>query len=390
MIEAPATLGLLGGGQLGRYFVLAAHKLGYRVMLLDPDRHSPTGRIADEHLIATYDDRNALDRLANSCAAVTTEFENVPAESLAYLARNVPVRPGPEAVATCQDRATEKSFLKQHGFAHAPYAEIHCDEDILKADISLFPCILKLTRSGYDGKGQTRVRNVGEALMALRCFRYQPCVLEKLLPLDSEISVVLARGEDGQMECYPAIENSHRQGILDTSVTPARAPRALAEQAESIAREIAEKLAYIGTLAVEFFVVGEQIYVNEIAPRPHNSGHFTLDACQTDQFEQQVRALCGLPLGKANVHSASVMVNLLGDLWPASTQPGAGGAPRRQEPDWQKLLTVPNLKLHLYGKDEAKPGRKMGHFTVLGEDAARAIATAMAAREAIGISDEPA
>lgn len=388
MIEAPATLGLLGGGQLGRYFVLAAHKLGYRVVLLDPDRNSPTGSIADEHLVAAYDDRSALDRLAKTCVAITTEFENVPAESLAYLARSVPVRPGPDAVATCQDRAAEKAFLKKHAFAHAPYADIHGDEDILQADASIFPGILKLTRSGYDGKGQVRVRNAGEALMALRSFRYQPCVLEKMMPLDSEISVVLARDEAGHVECYPAIENSHRHGILDVSVAPARAPRELAGRAELIAKAVAQKLAYVGTMAVEFFVVGDQIYVNEIAPRPHNSGHFTLDACQTNQFEQQIRALCGLPLGSANAHSASVMVNLLGDIWPPSAADTHAGV--RQEPDWQKLLSIPNLKLHLYGKDEAKPGRKMGHFTVLGDDSAQTIATAMAAREAIGIAKTPA
>jgi 5-(carboxyamino)imidazole ribonucleotide synthase len=380
MILPPATLGLLGGGQLGRFFVMAAHELGYRVVVLDPDPESPAGRIADEHLAAGYNDPAALGHLAESCAAVTTEFENVPAKALHYLALSVRVRPGAETVAICQNRSAEKGFLKRHGFPHAPYADIRCEEDIVTTDAGLFPGILKVARFGYDGKGQIRVKDRAEAQAAFHQFGFEPCVLEQMLPLDHEVSVVLARDEIGQVQCFPAAENHHRHGILDvSSVPPTRACQA--SNAEYIAGDIAHKMDYVGVIAVEFFVVRGQLYVNEMAPRPHNSGHYTLDACVTNQFEQQVRVLCGLPLGDTRLHSAAVMVNLLGDLWYQE------GHDRAREPDWQKLLAMPNLKLHLYGKRHAKPGRKMGHATVLGEDAAKTIETAMAARAAIGIGD---
>lgn len=380
MILPPATLGLLGGGQLGRFFVMAAHELGYRVVVLDPDPDSPAGRIADEHLAAAYDDPAALDHLAKSCAAVTTEFENVPAKALHYLAMSMNVRPGAEAVAICQNRSAEKGFLKRHGFPHAPYADIRNEEDAQKADAGLFPGILKVARFGYDGKGQTRIKNQTEALSAFREFGFEPCVLEKMLPLDHEVSVVLARDEIGQIQCFPAAENHHRHGILDVSSVPS-ARACQASNAEYIAGDIAHKMDYIGVMAVEFFVVHGRLYVNEMAPRPHNSGHYTLDACVTDQFEQQVRVLCGLPLGAPRLHSAAAMVNLLGDLWYAE------GADHVREPDWQKLLAVPNLKLHLYGKRHAKPGRKMGHFTIVGEDAGEVQKSALAARRAIGIQE---
>lgn len=381
MILPPATLGLLGGGQLGCYFILAARELGYRVMLIDPDRNSPAGRIADWHLVAAFDDLNALDQMAGACAAVTTEFENVPAATLAHLARFVTVRPSAEAVAICQNRSAEKSFLKQHGFPHAPYADILAAEDIGRADAALFPGILKAARFGYDGKGQVRVRDRDEALLAYRQFRNEPCILERMLPLEAEISVVLARDAAGQINCFPASENRHSHGILDVSIAPAAAAGSLLADAKSLAMGIAKKMDYIGTLGVEFFVVDGRLHVNEMAPRPHNSGHYTLDACITNQFEQQVRALCGLPLGNASSHSAAVMVNLLGDLW---FPDGTGHA---REPDWQRLLSTPGLKLHLYGKQEPRPGRKMGHFTLLGEDAQQVLERAMTARAAIGICD---
>jgi len=382
MILPPATLGLLGGGQLGRFFVLAAHELGYRVIVLDPDSDSPAGRIADEHLATGYDDPAALDHIARSCAAVTTEFENVPATSLAYLALSVHVRPGAAAVAICQNRSAEKEFLKRNGFPHAPYADIRTTEDARQADASLFPGILKVARFGYDGKGQVRVNDGDEALAAFHRFGCEPSVLERMLPLAHEVSVVLARDEAGGVKCFPAAENHHLDGVLDTSsVPPARACQI--ENAESMAADIARRMDYVGVMAVEYFVVRGQLYVNEIAPRPHNSGHCTLDACFTDQFEQQVRALCGLPLGDTRLHSAATMVNLLGDLWYLD------GPDRAREPDWQKLLAVPNLKLHLYGKRHAKPGRKMGHFTVLGDDPTDTFRTAMAARAALGIDDAP-
>ncbi len=382
MILPPATLGMLGGGQLGRFFVIAAHEMGYRVVVLDPDPQSPAGRIADEHLVADYADQDALNRMAETCAAVTTEFENVPADTLAYLSKFVPVRPSAEAVAICQNRSAEKGFLKANGFPHAPYADIRSEADLAAANAGLFPGILKVARFGYDGKGQARVKSREEALAAFREFKGEACVLEQMLALDYEVSVVLARDESGQVKCFPSAENSHRNGILDISLVPARASGCLVGNAEEIAEGIAQKMGYIGTMAVEFFVVRGQLHVNEMAPRPHNSGHYTLDACVTNQFEQQVRALCGLPLGEARAHSAAAMVNLLGDIWYRDD------AHHAKEPDWAQLLSVPNLKLHLYGKHHARPGRKMGHFTVIGADAEAVQKSALAARRAIGIDDE--
>ncbi|MBK1679799.1 5-(carboxyamino)imidazole ribonucleotide synthase [Rhodocyclus tenuis] len=381
MILPPATLGLLGGGQLGRFFVNAAHELGYRVVVLDPDPDSPAGRIADQHLAAAYDDPAALDHMAATCAAISTEFENVPAGSLAWLARSLPVRPGAEAVSICQNRCAEKAFLRRFGLPLAPYAEIRCAEDVQLADADLFPGILKVARFGYDGKGQVVVDNRAQAREAFVRFGFEPCVLEKKLELERELSVVLARDENGEVRCFAAAENLHRRGILDVSFVPhARAGEAAA--AERLAVELAQRMDYVGVLAVEFFVVGKRIYINEMAPRPHNSGHYTLDACATSQFEQQVRALCGLPLGDPRRHSAAVMVNLLGDLWYGDGEEAA------REPDWRKLLAVPNLKLHLYGKPDARPGRKMGHFTVLGSEAATAVETALAVHQSIGSGDE--
>ena len=382
MILPPATLGMLGGGQLGRFFVIAAHELGYRVVVLDPDAQSPAGRIADQHLVAEYDDEDALNQMAESCAAVTTEFENVPSGSLAYLSKFLPVRPSAAAVGISQNRSAEKGFLKQHGFPHAPYADIRSEADIALANAGLFPGILKVARFGYDGKGQVRVADRDEALLAFRQLKNEPCVLEQRLALDYEVSVVLARDEAGRVKCFPVAENSHRHGILDVSMVPARTTGCMAGDAQEIAEGIAQEMGYVGTLAVEFFVVRGQLLVNEMAPRPHNSGHYTIDACVSNQFEQQVRALAGLPLGEARAHSAAVMVNLLGDLWYRHDPQHS------HEPDWAQLLAVPNLKLHLYGKHHARPGRKMGHFTVIGNDARQVQELALAARRLIGIEDE--
>lgn len=383
MILPPATLGMLGGGQLGRYFVIAAQQLGYRVMVLDPDTNSTAGRIADLHIVAAYDDRDALSRMANSCAAITTEFESVPAETLAFLAQFVPVQPSAETLAICQERSAEKRFLKEHGFPHAPYADIRSESDVLNVSMNLFPGILKVARFGYDGKGQVRVNDTEETLAAFRRFKNEPCVLEKKLALDYELSLVLTRCASGAVKCFPVAENYHEQGILDHSIVAAQdgADGELSIKAKAIAEKIALAMAYVGTLSIEFFVVDGQLYVNELAPRPHNSGHYTLDACLTNQFEQQVRVLCGLPLGEVTAHSAAVMVNLLGDIWFANKSEQAS------EPDWGKLLAYPGLKLHLYGKSEPRPGRKMGHFTVLGETIEKPYRTAMAARKAMGLSD---
>ncbi|MCX9155851.1 5-(carboxyamino)imidazole ribonucleotide synthase [Niveibacterium sp. 24ML] len=387
-ILPPATLGMLGGGQLGRFFVLAAHELGYKVWVLDPDPNSPAGVAADRHLKAAFDDYAALDQLAAGCAAITTEFENVPAGTLDYLAKFVPVRPSADAVAICQNRVAEKTFLANNGIPHAPFAPINTEADVRNAPATLFPGILKVARFGYDGKGQARVANHDEALAAFQAFKGEACVLEQMLKLDYEVSVVLARDEHGKVKCFPTAENAHARGILDVSIAPARASGCQRDTAEELAERIAEQLDYIGTMAVEFFVSRGELYVNEMAPRPHNSGHYTIDACVTDQFEQQVRALVGLPLGEARAHSAAVMVNLLGDIWYDPSQPGPDSHGHYREPDWSKLLAIPNLKLHLYGKHHARPGRKMGHFTVIDADPAKAVETAMAARSAIGIRDE--
>ena len=378
-IPAPAVLGMLGGGQLGRYFVMAAHELGYQVWVLDPDTDSPAGRIADRHVCAAYEDPAALAELAAGCAAITTEFENVPAETLAILAEQVPVHPSAAAVSVCQDRIAEKTFLKTHGLPHGPFTEINTLEDIRNAPTHLFPGILKAARLGYDGKGQAVVDDRAAAEAAWLALGSVRCILEAKLPLDYEISVVLGRGQDGSVKAFPAAENRHRNGILDVSVVPAWGSQCLADTACEVAERLAGCLGYVGTLGVEFFVSRGQLVVNEMAPRPHNSGHYTIDACATNQFQQQVRALCGLPLGDSRTHSSAVMVNLLGDLW-------FDGAQQR-EPDWAALLAVPGLCLHLYGKQSPRAGRKMGHFTVVGDDAKQVYERAMTARKILELPD---
>lgn len=381
MILPPASLAMLGGGQLGRFFVAAAHELGYKVWVLDPDPNSPAGLIADRHLCAAYDDYAALDEIAAHCAAVSTEFENVPAATLAYLDKFIPVRPSAAAVSVCQNRIAEKSFLRDNGLPHGEFIAVTSEADLETANAGLFPGILKVARFGYDGKGQAIVQDRAEALAAFRAFKGEPCVLEQKLALDYEVSVILARDAHGRIACFPTAENQHTRGILDVSIVPARATACLADSAQEIAERIAAKLDYIGTLAVEFFVSRGRLYVNEMAPRPHNSGHYTIDACVTSQYEQQVRALCGLPLGEARAHSVAVMVNLLGELW----YEGGHAQGHYREPDWARLHAIPNLKLHLYGKHHARPGRKMGHFTVVGDVLDTVLATALAARAAIGI-----
>lgn len=370
MILPGATLGVLGGGQLGRMFTAAALTMGYDIIVLDPDPESPAGRIATEHIDADYADAAALDYLGRACAAVTTEFENVPAATLETLARHCVVRPDAKAVAITQDRIREKTFLRDNGFATAPFAAVRSENDLSEAVRNVgLPAILKVARLGYDGKGQMRIDNIDDALRAWDALKREPGILEQLLPLDAEVSVVLARGADGVIACWPVGENTHRNGILDITVVPARVGASIAHDAAAVAQQIAAKLGYVGVLAVEFFISNGGLRVNEIAPRPHNSGHFTLDACVTSQFEQQVRALCGLPLGDTRLLSPVAMVNLLGDLW-------RGG----EMPSWSSLLAQPNLKLHLYGKRQARPGRKMGHFNLLAPTAEQALAQARAAQ----------
>ena len=374
MILPPSTLGMLGGGQLARFFVIAAHEMGYKVVVLDPDKMSPAGLLADKHLCAAFDDVNALNEMVHTCAAVTTEFENVPASTFAVLNNRVSMHPSASAVAICQHRIMEKNFLRDHNFPHVPYAVISYEKDIPANDSGLYPGILKVARFGYDGKGQVRVATAYEVLTAFKTFDFQQCILESRLSLDYEVSVVLARDLVGNIAAFPTIENAHCNGILDVSIAPARCSVEINEQAQKLARRVAEKLGYVGTLGVEFFVSEGILYVNEMSPRPHNSGHFTIDACVTNQFEQQVRALCGLPLGDTRQHSNAVMVNLLGDVWRGDS-----------EPDWRVLFSQSGLKLHLYGKHEARPGRKMGHYTVVGNEAEEVLKSAMNARLAIGI-----
>jgi 5-(carboxyamino)imidazole ribonucleotide synthase len=374
IILPPGMLGMLGGGQLGRFFVIAAHEMGYRVTVLDPDKNSPAGKIADVHLCAAYDDAVALKTMAETCQAITTEFENVPASTLENLAQTRTVRPSAKAVSIAQHRVLEKQFIRDAGIPVAPFVVVNAASDLPADADAIYPAILKVARFGYDGKGQARVANQAQAQAAFEAFKGEQCVLEKMLSLDYEVSVVLARDAQGNFSAYPLVENSHLNGILDVSIVPARAPKTIQDQARQLAIKIAEKLEYVGVLAVEFFVSNGELLANEMAPRPHNSGHFTIDANVTNQFEQQLRALVGLPLGDSRLHSQAVMVNILGDIW-------KNGA----EPAWDKIFARSELKLHLYGKHEPRPGRKMGHYTVIGADQETVIVNAIKAREELGI-----
>ncbi|OVZ59682.1 5-(carboxyamino)imidazole ribonucleotide synthase [Pigmentiphaga sp. NML080357] len=379
-VQPGGWLGLLGGGQLGRMFCHAAQSMGYRVAVLDPIADCPAGAVADLHIRADYDDEAALAQLAERCAAVTTEFENVPAASLEKLAERCQVSPAAGAVAIAQDRIAEKGYIASIGVPVAPYAEIRSAADIDAASASLFPGILKVARLGYDGKGQARVESADEARAAFASFGGVPCVLEARLPLEFEISVVVARGFDGEVVTYPVSENVHRDGILAISTVPSpRASADIARRAAAAALQVAAGLDYCGVLCVEFFVLPEdRLIVNEIAPRPHNSGHYSIDACVTSQFEQQVRVLAGMPLGAPDLLASSVMLNVLGDIW-------FRRGDQAVEPEWGRALQAPSAKLHLYGKAEARRGRKMGHVTCLGADRDEAGRSAAQVAAALGI-----
>ncbi len=369
-----ATLGVLGGGQLGRMFTLAAKVMGYKVVVLDPDPSSPAGQLADVHLKADYRDAVALLRMGGLCQAITTEFENVPAESLEMLAKHCRVAPAAAVLAVAQDRLAEKSRARAFGCDTAPFANIETTADLAEAWSRIgAPALLKTRRLGYDGKGQVRVDSLEALAAAFDGLGGVPCLLEGFLPLEREVSVVLARNDQDQLAFFPLAENRHRAGILDYSIVPARVSAAVADRALDMAARIARGLDYVGVMAVEFFVLADgRIVFNEMAPRPHNSGHYTLDACATDQFQQQVRALCGLPLGDPRLLTPVVMVNLLGDVW-------------RPEPPWEALLGHAGLQLHLYGKAEARPGRKMGHYNCLGDSLESALALALETRASLGI-----
>jgi 5-(carboxyamino)imidazole ribonucleotide synthase len=370
-IVPPATIGVLGGGQLGRYAVMAAATMGYRTMVLDPDPSAPAGVVANEHLVAAYDDPDALRRLSFECDAVTTEFENPPAAALDELDATIVVAPSPASVRIAQDRIAEKEFLVDNGFPVGSYTTlVEADRPFDQAIVEE-GAIVKTARLGYDGKGQRSVTGVAATLAAWADLGGARCVVEQRLDLDTELSVIVARTVDGRVEAWPVAENRHVDGILDLTVVPAQVTAPIADRAVGLAMAIADALDYVGVLAVELFVVGGELLVNELAPRPHNSGHWTLDTCVTSQFEQQVRAVCGLGLGSTAMTAPSVaMVNLLGDLW-------EGG-----DPDWQVVLDDPRAKLHLYGKSEPRPGRKMGHLTVSSDVATVAAARAVELRSA--------
>ena len=413
----PVMLGVMGGGQLGRMFVHAAQALGYATAVLDPDANSPAGWVSHLHVQTGYLDPAGLAELAKHCAAITTEFENVPAQALLLLAQQRPVAPAAQAVRIAQDRAAEKAHFVQCGVPCAPYAVIETLDQLLAVEPQLLPGILKTLRMGYDGKGQSRVKTRAELARAWDQLQQVPCVLEQLLPLDAECSVIIARGWDGVCVNLPVQLNTHRDGILAvTEVYKGNLPPALAKQAIAAAKSIAEELQYVGVLCVEFFVIGDpaagpssgnreklRLVVNEIAPRPHNSGHYSMNACDVSQFELQVRTLAGLPLTQPRQHSPAIMLNLLGDLWlnnwgQIPIKSAARQKSRKQlesdpnclaTPPWDKVLALPGTHLHFYGKAKASKGRKMGHLNITGATIADVQATAMQAARLLGIEPLP-
>ena len=404
-----ATLGVLGGGQLGRMWAHAAQRMGYNTAVLDPDAQSPAGLVSHHHIHTDYLDAAGLKQLAAVCQAVTTEFENVPADALAQLAATLPVSPAASAVAVAQDRAREKAHFVACGVPVAPYAVIDTPEQLAAllartagavAVDDLLPGILKTSRMGYDGKGQLRVTTRDELKAGWAKLGQVPCVLEKMLPLASECSVIVARGRDGTTVNLPVQRNLHRDGILAvTEVFVGNVPAELAQQAIAAAKSVAQGLNYVGVLCVEFFVLADsghahsKLVVNEIAPRPHNSGHYSQDACDVSQFELQVRCMADLPLTQPRLHSPAVMLNLLGDLWSTnasnqnqSNQSGSDSNSLQREPDWAQVLALPGTHLHLYGKREARVGRKMGHLNITAATPDAAHSTALQAAAILGIA----
>lgn len=379
-IAPGATLGVLGGGQLGRMFAQAAQSAGYGVAVLEADDAAPAAQVTGIHLASRYDDPLALDQLARDCAAVTVEFENIPAQSMHWLESRVPLAPAPQAVAVCQDRAQEKALFQRLGVPCAPHAVLAAGGDVSAVSVDLFPGILKTARLGYDGKGQVTVQAAADLPAAWSALGNVDCVLEKRLDLAYELSVVMARGRDGCSVLFAPQQNLHRDGILFASFSPGESiTPEIAEAAQTAAAAVAEGLAYVGVLCVEFFVLRDgSLLANEIAPRPHNSGHHTIDSCTVSQFELQWRALVNAPLLTPRQHSATVMLNLLGDLWF-----DADG--QRREPDWATVLAQPGAHLHLYGKHAPRKGRKMGHLTCTATDMAQARQTAQRACHILGL-----
>ncbi len=391
----PVTLGVMGGGQLGRMFVQAAQAMGYFTVVLDADPASPAGLIAHHHIQTGYEDPQGLAELAQRCDAITTEFENVPAAALRTLAAQRPVAPSADCVAVAQDRIAEKAHFSQcaslSGVYPAPNATIETAEHLAAVADDLLPGILKTARLGYDGKGQVRVKTRAELAAAWERLGGVACVLEKMLPLQSECSVLVARGADGQVAVFPVQKNTHHDGILAiTEVYEGAVPADLAARAQASTVAIAHHLNYVGVLCVEYFVVdngrgGSDLIVNEMAPRPHNSGHYTQNACDISQFEAQVRALAGLPLPTPRLHSPALMVNLLGDLWFQPNGVRAEASEQPVSPPWAQVLALPGTHLHLYGKLSARPGRKMGHLNITGASVAQVRETAAKALALLGL-----
>lgn len=371
MISPGNTIGVLGGGQLGRMFAQAAQTLGYRIHVFDPAGSCPAGAIANKEVNASYDDTAALTAFARECAVITYEFENIPSGPLDVIAPIVPLHPRAEVLHVCQNRQREKAWLRSNGFPHVRYAEA-LDGEIAPAvaDVGR-PCVVKTADFGYDGKGQMKIVSDADLEKATAIFRGRRCVVERWVEFESEVSVIVARSSTGEVRAFPVAENLHTHHILDFSIVPARVRASVTRDAELLASAIAEKLGVVGLVAVEMFVTpGGEVLVNELAPRPHNSGHWSIDGCETSQFEQHVRAVCGLPLGSVGVREPTVMVNILGDAWKWRDGRVTG------EPNWSAVLEEPRAKLHLYGKAEPRPGRKMGHFTVWDSDLENALARA--------------
>ena len=374
MIPPGKTIGVLGGGQLGRMFAHAAERLGYRVHIYEPEANGPAGEVSALETNRPYTDIEALTAFAKSVDVVTYEFENIPAEPLWAIEKHVQLHPHWSVLETCQNRLREKNWLRKNNFSPVPFAEVEAGDDLAAAIRKIgLPCVVKTADFGYDGKGQIKVSDDASLARAVASFAKQRCVIEKFIDFKCELSVLVARSASGEVKAFPVAENIHTKHILDFSIVPARVPVETVAEAEKRALAIVEKLNVVGLLAIELFLTDRgEILVNELAPRPHNSGHWTLDACVTSQFEQHVRAVCGLPLGDVSVVSPVVMVNILGDAWKWQADKITG------EPDWQALFAHPRAKLHLYGKREPRPGRKMGHFTVT---AATSDAALEAARE---------
>jgi 5-(carboxyamino)imidazole ribonucleotide synthase len=378
MFPPPSTIGVLGGGQLGRMLALEARRAGYRLAIFtDEPQGCPAGQFADIEINAAYDDSAALNRFLQQVDVVTAEFENIPAACLQAVEAVKPLRPGSKAIFTTQHREREKNFLRDQGIACAPFRVVD-DLQSLEAAVAELgrPCVIKTAAFGYDGKGQCKVTAETNLAEAWSGFESHRAVVEQWVSFVCEVSVVGARGTDGRMATHGCVENQHTHHILDVTIAPARVEPQIIAQAVELWKAVAEGLDYVGTMAVEMFVTSDgKVIVNEIAPRPHNSGHYTIDACRTNQFQQQQRAVCGLPLGDASQHTPAVMINLLGDIWPAPLI----------HPDWSPVLNHPRAKLHLYGKREARPRRKMCHFTVLGDTIDQALKDALAIRRDLGI-----